>query len=96
MRSLLVLDVLLQSSNSLRHHLSRSSLVIVYSQHSHSIFLRPKVFNHPFVLRDSLSFVRMLDKLNVPSDDSLRFATYDVTALYPSIDLERGLQSLTH
>ena len=56
--------------------------------------LAPKVFSHPFVLRDSLSFVRMLDKLNVPSDNSLRFATYDVTALYPSIDMERGLQSL--
>lgn len=56
--------------------------------------LAPKVFNHRFVLRDSLSFVRMLDNLKVPQDDSLRFATYDVTALYPSIDLERGLQSL--
>jgi hypothetical protein len=56
--------------------------------------LAPKVFSHPFVLRDSLSFVRMLDKINVPSDNSLRFATYDVTALHPSIDMERGLQSL--
>ena len=26
---------------------------------------------------------------------TLRFATFDVTALYPSIDLERGLNSLT-
>ena len=63
-----------------------------------SIFLHcmlaPKVFSHPFVLRDSLSFVRMLDELKVPSNDCLRFATYDVTALYPSIDLERGLKSL--
>ena len=56
--------------------------------------LAPKVFSHPFVLRDSLSFVRMLDKLKVPFENNLRFATYDVTALYPSIDLERGLQSL--
>jgi hypothetical protein len=56
--------------------------------------LAPKMFNLPFVLRDSLSFVRMLDKLNVPSDDSLRSAAYTVTAFNPSIDLERGLQSL--
>jgi hypothetical protein len=67
-------------------------------QDSHFLhcMLAPKVFSNPFVLWDSLSFVRMLDKLNAPSDDSLRFATYvlTVTALYPPIDLERGMQSL--
>jgi len=56
--------------------------------------LAPKVFRHPFVLRDSLSFIRMLDKLFVPTSNKLRFATFDVVALYPSIDLERGLKSL--
>ena len=56
--------------------------------------LAPKVFSHQFVLKDSLSFIRMIDTLNTPFNDNLRFATYDVTALYPSIDLERGLKSL--
>ena len=56
--------------------------------------LAPKVFSHQFVLKDSLPFIRMIDTLNTPFNDNLRFATYDVTALYPSIDLERGLKSL--
>jgi hypothetical protein len=59
-----------------------------------ALMLAPKVFSHPFVLRDSLSFVRMLDERKVPSNDCLRFAPYYVTALNPSIDLERGLKSL--
>ena len=56
--------------------------------------LAPKVFSHPFVLRDSLSFVQRLDRLIVPTGNKLKFATFDVVALYPSIDLERGLKSL--
>ena len=56
--------------------------------------LHPFVFKHRFVLKDSLTFVRMLDELVVLNDNRLRWATYDVQALYPSIDLERGLKSL--
>ena len=56
--------------------------------------LYPYVFKHRFVRKDSLTFVRMLDQLVVPMDNRLRWATYDVQALYPSIDLERGLKSL--
>ncbi len=56
--------------------------------------LYPYVFKHRFVLNDSLSLIRMLDRLVVPTDNRLRWATYDVHALYPSIDLERGLKSL--
>ena len=47
-----------------------------------------------FVLKKSLSFTQTINILNKPFTDNLRFATYDVTALYPSIDLERGLKSL--
>ena len=54
--------------------------------------LAPKVFSHPFVLRESLSFVQ--DRLIVPTGNKLKFATFGVVALYPSIDLERGLKSL--
>jgi hypothetical protein len=35
-----------------------------------------------------------VDKVNVSANQNLRFATFDVTALYPSIDLEWGLNSL--
>ena len=30
----------------------------------------------------------------MPTGNKLKFATFDVVALYPSIDLERGLKSL--
>ena len=56
--------------------------------------LESKVFRNEHVLRDSLSLIRKLDQVNVPLNHKLRFATFDVTALYPSIDLERGLNSL--
>ena len=42
----------------------------------------------------SLTLIRKLDKVSVSTDHNLRFATFDVTALYPSIDLERGLISM--
>jgi len=56
--------------------------------------LGPAVFNNAHVLKDSLALIRKLDKVNVSANQNLRFATFDVTALYPSIDLERGLNSL--
>ena len=56
--------------------------------------LGQKVFQNPFVLKDSLTLIRQLKEVQVSADRNLRFATFDVTALYPSIDLERGLKSL--
>ena len=57
--------------------------------------LGPKVFQNPHVLKDSLTLIRKLNEVRVSADHNLRFATFDVTALYPSIDLERGLNSMT-
>lgn len=54
--------------------------------------LNPWVMAHPYVLKDSLSLCRTLDKIRLP--ENIKIATFDVTALYPSIDLERGLRSL--
>jgi hypothetical protein len=56
--------------------------------------LGQKVFQNPFVLKDSLTLIRQLKEVQVSAGHNLRFATFDVTALYPSIDLERGLKSL--
>ena len=56
--------------------------------------LEKKVFQNAHVLKDSLSLIRKLDQVRVSTGHKLRFATFDVTALYPSIDLERGLHSL--
>ena len=57
--------------------------------------LGPKVFQNPHVLKDSLTLIRKLNEVRVSADHNLRLATFDVTALYPSIDLERGLNSMT-
>jgi hypothetical protein len=56
--------------------------------------LAAKVVQPSICIQRSLSFVQMLDKLpvNVLTDNNLRFTTYDVTALYPSTDLELGLK----
>jgi hypothetical protein len=56
--------------------------------------LEQVVFQNAHVLQDSLTLIRKLDKVRVSADHNLRFATFDVTALYPSIDLERGLNSM--
>ena len=56
--------------------------------------LSPAVFQNTHVLKDSLTLIRRFDKVRVSADRNLRFATFDVTALYPSIDLERGLNSM--
>ncbi len=39
--------------------------------------------------------IRKLNEVRVSANHRLRFATFDVTALYPSIVLERGLNSTT-
>ena len=56
--------------------------------------LAPVVFRNAHVLKDSLTLIRKLDEVRIPAGHNFRFATFDVTALYPSIDLERGLKSL--
>ena len=56
--------------------------------------LKPKVFANEHILTDSVSLIRLLDGVRVPAGHKLRIATFDVTALYPSIHLESGLRSL--
>ena len=55
--------------------------------------LAPYVFENKLVLKDSLTLIRRMETMAV--SPRLRVATFDVTALYPSIDLERGLKSLS-
>ena len=54
--------------------------------------LAPKVFSNRLVLKDSRTLIHYIEAMPVSS--RLRVATFDVTALYPSIDIERGLISL--
>ena len=43
-------------------------------------------------MKDALTLIRHVDCIQI--GPSLRVATFDVTLVYPSIDLERGLNSL--
>jgi hypothetical protein len=61
------------------------------SQFLHCL-LEPAVFRNEHVLKDALTLIRRIDSMQ--PGPNLRVTTFDVTALYPSIDLERGLNSL--
>jgi hypothetical protein len=54
--------------------------------------LGPFVFGNRLVLKDSRTLVRTIEAM--PVTPGLRVATFDVVALYPSINIERGLISL--
>lgn len=58
--------------------------------------LAPSVFGHSFVLKDSLSLCRTIDKINKKQFDwyDTRIVTADVIALYPSINIRDGLSAL--
>lgn len=58
--------------------------------------LSPFVFQHEFVLQDSLSLCRILDELNTQELDfwETKICCSDVVQLYPSIDLESGFIAL--
>jgi hypothetical protein len=54
--------------------------------------LEPAVFRKEHVLKDALTLIHRMDSMQ--PRPNLRVTTFDVTALYPSINLERGLNSL--
>lgn len=56
--------------------------------------LQPTLVDHRWILRDSTQLVRILDSIDVSSHRSVSLVTLDVTALYPSIDIDRGLDAL--
>ena len=58
--------------------------------------LAPSVFSHDYVLQDSLSLCRMIEKINLNHLDwsSTNVVSSDVVALYPSIDLKDGMEAL--
>ena len=52
------------------------------------------VLNHPHVLIDSLTLIRILENFDVNAHKQVFITTADVTALYPSINIEAGLEAL--
>jgi hypothetical protein len=68
----------------------------ITSEASHKLheLLQEDIYNQPSILKDSLSMIRKLHKIDLTPYSTLLIATADVTALYPSIDIERGLIAL--
>ena len=56
--------------------------------------LKLAVWNHPYVLKDSLELIRIVGGLEFASDERIMLTAADVTALYPSIQLDRGMRAL--
>jgi hypothetical protein len=73
-----------------------SSLGYATAQLSHFLHsqLKDYVFHHPYVLKDSLSLIRKLENIELPPGKRIYFISADVVALYPSIDIDRGLEAL--
>jgi len=49
---------------------------------------------HPHVLKDSLSLIRMLENMNLSPDQEIFLTSADIAALYPSINIEDGLEAM--
>ena len=56
--------------------------------------LADAVFSHPHVLQDSLSLIRLLENMNLSPDQEIFLTSADITALYPSINIEDGLEAM--
>ena len=56
--------------------------------------LKEAVWRHPHVLRDSLDLIRMVEGLRFDAAEQIMLTAADVNALYPSIQLERGMAAL--
>jgi len=56
--------------------------------------LKEAVWRHPHVLKDSLELIRTIEGLNFESSEHIMLTAADVIALYPSIQLDRGMKAL--
>lgn len=56
--------------------------------------LKEAVWKHPQVLKDSLELVRIIEGLSFDTAEQIMLTAADVNALYPSIQLERGMAAL--
>ena len=56
--------------------------------------LKEAVWKHQHVLKDSLTLIRILEGLNIEPSEQLKLTAADVNALYPSIQLDKGLAAL--
>ena len=56
--------------------------------------LKEAVWKHPHVLKDSMELIRTVEGMHFDSSEQIMLTAADVNALYPSIQLERGMAAL--
>ena len=56
--------------------------------------LKEAVWKHPYVLKDSMELIRIVEGLRFTDDETVLLNAADVNALYPSIHLARGMTAL--
>ena len=56
--------------------------------------LKEAVWKHPHVLNDSLELIRILEGLEFNAADQITLTAADVNALYPPIQIDRGMEAL--
>jgi len=81
-----MLDVLKQADSDFK--------ILTVSKFLHCL-LAPVVFQNAHVLKDSLTSIKKLDEVWIPARSQSLIHYFDVIALYPSIDLERGLKLMS-
>ena len=57
--------------------------------------LKEAVWKHPHVLKDSLELIRIVEGLHIDHREQIMLTAADVNALYPSIQLDRGMAALS-
>ena len=56
--------------------------------------LKLAVWNRPYVLKDALELIRIAGGLEFAANERIMLTAAHVTALYPSIQLDRGMRAL--
>ena len=84
------------NATGLRSRPIAAALVYVTGPASHFLHcqLQEEVWRHPHVLKDSLDLIRIIEAMRIDAVGQIRLTTADVSALYPSIRLERGMAAL--
>jgi hypothetical protein len=84
------------SASGLRSRPIAAAIDYVTGPASHFLHcqLKEAVWKHPHVLKDSLELIRIVRELQFDANEQIMLTAADVNALYPSIELERGMTAL--
>ena len=79
-----------------RFRLIASNIGYLTGQVSHFVpcQLRDAVLSYEYILKDSFSLIRQLECMNISKTQDVILTSADVTALYPSMNLEDGITAM--